>query len=312
MSRFAVHNYDDVEAFKTKIIAKRTSENTNFAVKILNEFCEAQNIALVLEDLSSMTLNNLLSKFYMCVRNKKGEYYKINSMRSIRFSLQRYFLAIARMDILSNEFIDANTVFENTLKSVKAAGKGETEHHPEIEPDDLTKLFNSFDINDPTGLQELIWFNIMFFFIRRGRENIRQMKKSSFSIATDASGQEFIYQVQGELDKNHNINDSAFDTIGEGRIYSTNGPKCPVVCFRKCITKLNPNLEALRQRPRQTVNSTDSIWYCNIPHGEKHLGSMLSRMSLKYDLSQMYINHYLRITTLQALDDAKIEGRHSC
>ena len=148
----------------------------------------------------------------------------------------------------------------------------------------------------------------MFFFIRRGRENIRQMQKSSFSIATDASGQEFIYQVQGELDKNHNINDSTFDTIGEGRIYRTNGPKCPVVCNRKYITKLNTNLEALWQRPQQNVNSTDSIWYCNIPHGEKHLGSMLSRMSLKYDLSQRYTNHSLRVTSLQTLDDAK--GRH--
>ena len=114
MSRFAIYDDEDVEAFKSKIRAKRTQESTNFAINILNEYCESQTIALVLQNLSSSALNNLLSKFYLCVRNKKGEYYKINSMRSIRFSLQRYFLEFAKIDILGHDFADANTVFENT------------------------------------------------------------------------------------------------------------------------------------------------------------------------------------------------------
>ena len=79
MSRFAIYDDEDVEAFKSKIRAKRTQESTNFAINILNEYCESQTIiALVLQNLSSSALNNLLSKFYLCVRNKKGECYKIN------------------------------------------------------------------------------------------------------------------------------------------------------------------------------------------------------------------------------------------
>ena len=92
MSRFAIYDDEDVEAFKSKIMAKRTQESTNFAINILNEYYDSQTIALVLQNLSSSALNNLLSKFYLCVTNKKGEYYKINSMRIIRLSLQRYFL----------------------------------------------------------------------------------------------------------------------------------------------------------------------------------------------------------------------------
>ena len=117
MSRFAIYDDEDVEAFKSKIRAKRTQESTNFAINI--EYCESQTIALVLQNLSSSAVNNLLSKFYLCVRNKKGEYYKINSIRSIRFSLQRYFLEFAKIDILGHDFADANTVFKNTLRLVK-------------------------------------------------------------------------------------------------------------------------------------------------------------------------------------------------
>ena len=163
---------------------------------------------------------------------------------------RRYFLEFAKIDILGHDFADANTVFENTSRLVKTTGKGETNHHPEIESEDLAKLFNMFDINNPTGLQEIVWFNTMFYFIRRGRENMRAMTKHSFAIGIDATGRDFIYQVQGELDKNHSVNDHSFDTIGEGRIYENGGSKCPVVCFKKYISKLNPNQDSLWQRPK--------------------------------------------------------------
>ena len=79
--------------------------------------------------------------YAMDVRNKKGEVHKINSMCSIRFSLQRYFLETTKIDIiLSNEFVEANIVFENILKLVKASGKGETNHHTEVEPEVLIHL----------------------------------------------------------------------------------------------------------------------------------------------------------------------------
>ena len=94
-------------------------------------------------------------------------------------------------------FADANVVFGNILRKVKEAGKGETEHYAEIEPEDMHKLFVSFDINHPIGLQEIVWFNIVYVFIRRGRQNIRQMTKDTFSVSSDASGSRFIFQVGG-------------------------------------------------------------------------------------------------------------------
>ena len=208
-------------------------------------------------------------------------------------------------------FADANVVFGNILRKVKEAGKGETEHYAEIEPEDMHKLFVSFDINHPIGLQEIVWFNIVYVFIRRGRQNIRQMTKDTFSVSTDASGARFIFQVGGDLDKNHNISDRNDDTPGEGRIYETGGEKCPVHLFELYKAKLNPYINDLWQRPRVLKSyEAKEIWYMKVPHGENHIGDMMSTMSKKYGLSQRYTNHCLRVTSLQKLDDERVEGRH--
>ena len=113
------------------------------------------------------------------------------------------------------------------------------------------------------------------------------------------------------MDINHDACDDNFDTPGEGRLYETGGKKCPVSLFLFYLSKLNPNLDALWQRPRQLkFCNNEAIWYCNVPHGVNHLGNMMATLSKKYDLSQRYTNHCVRVTGLQTLDDADIEGRH--
>ena len=296
-----------------KKVSKSTNMATNFGIKLLRSYVIESKI-YPNRDVSSLTeeeLNNLLLHFYVACRNKKGDFYKISSMRSIRFSLQRYFLDNNAIDIIQNhKFVESTIVFENVLKKIKENGKGEINHHPEMEPEDISKLYQSFDLNDPAGLQEMVWFCIMYFFIRRGRENQRAMTKDTFKVDIDASGKRFIHQVDGESDKNHSISDHTFSTTGEGRIYETGGDKCPVNAFILYLSKLNPNLNALWQRPRPSITIKHDVWYCNIPHGEKYLGVMLSKLSKKYELSQVYTNHSLRVTSLQALDDNNVEGRH--
>ena len=194
------------------------------------------------------------------------------------------------------------------LRKIKSIGKGETKHYPEIEPEDLNKLYDSFDISTPTGLFEKVWFDIMFHLVRRGRENLRTMTKTSFAVDNDPSGKRYIHQIQFELDKNHNINDDAFDTIGEGRIYETKTSSCPVASFIKYNEHLSPDITALWQKPKRKI--TSNVWYCSVPVGEKILGGMMSTLSSKYGLSQRYTNHSIRVTSLQVLEDGNIEGRH--
>ena len=49
----------------------------------------------------------------------------------------------------------------------------------------------------------------MLFFCRRGQENLRELKADSFSIATDACGRKYVYQVRDELTKNRRENNEA-------------------------------------------------------------------------------------------------------
>lgn len=312
-SRFVLLDDDDLSDFCIKKNAKNTDRATNFGMKLLKLFAKEVGISdTELDNLSNDALNNLLKRFYTGVRTTKGEYYKVNSMRSIRFSVQRYFMQLSDFDIITcQDFHTSNLCFENLLKILTKSGKGNTDHHPEIEPEDIKKLYSSFDINNPIGLQEKVWLDVMMHLIRRGRENLRMMNKDTFLIGKDATGRRFVHQSTSEMDKNHGISDNDCDTIGEGRIYETGGSSCPVKTFEAYISHLHPLEFSFWQRPLERYDQNKQVWYYRAPLGEKSLGNMMAKMSVKYGLSERYTNHSLRVTSLQVLDDNNIEGRHA-
>ena len=128
-------------------------------------------------------------RFYPSIRTEKGELYKLNTMKGYRSSIQRYMEKVKNIDIINDgEFLTSNQSYVNTLKEIKKAGKGFTLHYAEIEPEDITKLYASIDINTPCGLQEKVWLDIMLYLIRRGRENLRMMNKQTFGVKADATG----------------------------------------------------------------------------------------------------------------------------
>ena len=123
----------------------------------------------------------MLQRFYAGVRKPNGELYKPATMNSFRFGFQRYFLNRLGFDIIkAPDFSLSNACFKNMLKTNIKSGKGDINHYPEIDTEDVKKLYSSFDLNSPTGLLKKVWFDIMFFLCRRGRENLRSVNKSTF------------------------------------------------------------------------------------------------------------------------------------
>ena len=48
-------------------------------------------------------------------------------------------------------------------------------------------------------------------FCRRGRQNLRQLKKSDFSVMTDGNGRKYVQKTTDELTKNRRENDDVLD-----------------------------------------------------------------------------------------------------
>ena len=132
------------------------------------------------DNLTPAELNSHLTSFYAAARKEDCELCKLNSMRSLRFSIHRHFLSAQKINIIDDaEFSSANILFYNMLNLIKTNGKGDTE---------VRKLYWSFDIKNQYGLQEKVWFDIQLYLIRRGREGLRSMTKKTFGVFVDATG----------------------------------------------------------------------------------------------------------------------------
>ena len=308
-TRFVHVTVDDVNNLKKKDVSKSTNAGTSNALKTFLSFCTEMNVYSI-NVIEKEELRDVLTRFYAGARTEKGEFYKVNSMQAIRNGLQRHFLETRKIDIINDDFFrETNSCFHNILKKIRSSTKGQVKHHAEIEPEDMKKLYRSIDSNTPTGLLEKVWIDMMVYFIRRARENQREMTVATFEVGVDASGKRFVAQSTGEIDKNH---DALDDTAGEGRMYETGKESCPFESFVKYCNHLNPKQLAFWQKPKEKLPSADAetVWYQNAPLGPKSLGGMLAKLSVKYKLSQRYTNHCLRVTSLQALDDNNVDGRH--
>lgn len=65
------------------------------------------------------------------------------------------------------EFNIANTVFDAMLFRIKQEVKGASVSKDPLSEEDLQKLYNSFDLDTPTGLQNKVFFDYMLYFCNR-------------------------------------------------------------------------------------------------------------------------------------------------
>ena len=78
--------------------------------------------------------------------------------------------------------------------------------------------------------------------------------------------------------------------------FLADSPYCSGRSFELYMSRLHPENNKLWQRPRASFFSTDDIWYCNEPVGEKKLTVFMSELSKSAPLSQIYTNHSIRAT----------------
>lgn len=220
--RFGSTTVEDLDALLADKDAINTKKATKAALTCFSQFLLSIDRELTFQ--SPEALNDVLEKFYAAARKVDGTFYKLSALKGIRFGLSRHFQKEMAIDIIKNDkFKKANDMFKAVTVKLKRKGLGSIEHTQSLDEEDLQKLYGSvaMDTKTPCGLQNKVWFDIMFFLCRRGRENLRAMNKTTFEIGKDSKGREYVYQRTDELDKNHReVTDSS---VTEAHMYAVQG-----------------------------------------------------------------------------------------
>ena len=237
-NRFKDTSKQDCDAILVQSKPKNTRHSTDLWMSCFKKYLYKKNLPEA-DDILLDDLPDIIEKFYCEVEKstgktkekldtEDGKSYKNTTMHTIRAAIARYFRDTRSIDIITNErFMPANQIFKGIQKINKQKGLGKIDNKTALTEMDLEKLINYFltHINGPLNprkLQEVILFNVIYYLCRRGRENLRTMKKSTFQIAIDKSdSRSYIYQAEDELDKNHQENDTSI--TNEGRIYGQPG-----------------------------------------------------------------------------------------
>eukprot|EP00057_Strongylocentrotus_purpuratus_P026170 XP_011680644.1 PREDICTED: uncharacterized protein LOC105446044 [Strongylocentrotus purpuratus] len=258
-------------------LGKNTKNSVKFSMKIFEDFLQVIKTDLdSVNKLSNSELDNVLQKFYAGARRKNGFYYMKKSMLAIRFGLQRHFLCHCnKVDIIKHEdFPNSTIVFKCFSAMLKQKGKGVVIHKPAISAEDMDKIEGSLDWDDPVGLQDKVFMDVMLYFYNRGREKLREMTLDSFDICDE--GGKCSITLKDTPTKNNRA-DKQEKSQG-GIMIPTNGPRCPAASFLRFKDKLNPQCKSFWQRPANAkakrelkFNPSSDQWYLpsssNISHG---------------------------------------------
>ena len=86
----------------------------------------------------------------------------------MRFALCRHSKQELSIDIIKDtEFNEANRIYEAQCVELKKQGLAKTEHKPPIADEDIQKLYRCgvFNAENPTTLQNKVFFEIMYFSV---------------------------------------------------------------------------------------------------------------------------------------------------
>ena len=176
-----------------------TYDNSELLLDSDSELAQTANVAdrnpdspevVWLLKLSIPEIESLLSDFYSACIKKDGTCYKISGFKSIRYGISKFFESRrGDFDIVhSLDFKKSNIMFTSRVVELKRQGFGGVNHYPEIEDNDLSKLYSAWDLDTPQGLLDKVQFDIMFYLCRRGQENLREMKKDHFALGKFGDG----------------------------------------------------------------------------------------------------------------------------
>ena len=205
---------------------RNTQQATEHAICQLNDFLQLKSNTTV-NAITKEELAGLLSEFYCSVQPQRKDDYCVQSLKCLRAALNRFFRQEKGFDIVKDPpFVKSNEMFKAILVDVKKNGLGVRHSYEPISQIDLERIAEYFcndyvTLPNPRKLQQNIIFFIIYYFCRRGRENLYMMTQNTFEVRAEPDGKEYIFQAIDEIDKNHGPEDVT--QTNQGKIYATNG-----------------------------------------------------------------------------------------
>ena len=262
-------------------------------------------------------MNKCLAKFYVSARKQDGSFYKKTSLFSIRAALDRYLKGPPynkRFSICDRAlFGEANQTLSSYLKQLVREGKiARTVHKIPLTVHTIKALYEKGELGDadtqnPRVLLQTAWFLISIYFGKRGRENQTALKRSMLRLLKTPDGQEYFELNRSEPGVILAVGLDASEEHSGEKLFSEPGSRrCPVEILKTYLSHLNPNIDALFQRPKSEVSmkfnlKVHNVWYdsCNVGHNT--LENMLRRMTERADIKPYITNHSLRASTITLL-----------
>ena len=217
------------------------------------------------------------------------------------------------------QFNEVNKALNSYIKHLASTGKiAGTIHKNPLTPDIIQKLFEtgelaSAETKNPSALLQTTWVSL--YFGKRGRENQSLVKKSMLRLAVTASGEEYFELNKEEpgavlSTKNHKGGLDGSEDHADGKIFSSPGSKrCPVQTIKAYLCHLNPEVDALFQRPKDLSvrfsPEKNIVWFERKVLGHNTLENMLKNMTERAGIQPYFTNHSLRATTVTVLSSVK-------
>ena len=258
-------------------------------------WCNKKRIQTPMENMTVRQMDTNLRRFYAEARNKSRESYSKSSLLGFWHSFERYLNAppLRRGLKLSSDprFKRSNEMLNAQIVRLKRQGKENVTHKPAIESEDLMKLKTSpaIALSNPLALLRNVWFHVVLFFCRRGREGQRQLNKTSFKFEVDTSGRRFVTMVHDEATKNYPGGVSDIPSSEKlPRMYETPEENDGCKALKFYMAKLNPRCDAFFQYPRKNSKwkYADEAWFDARPIGTNKLDGMMKSISEEAKLSK--------------------------
>ena len=174
-----------------------------------------------------------------------------------------------------------------------------------IEQNDLQKLFNVYFLEglnkgDTEVLLHKIFFDIIYYTGRRGKEGLRNLRKSSFQLKVGADNVEYIEMTFNEKTKKNqgDSNSASLNALHNDRniISAQVGDLCPVKSYKTYVSLLHPDVGAFFQYP----NDSKTGFTAKVV-GKNTLGTMMSDISTKANLSKKLYQSWYKKTTVTTM-----------